>query len=296
MLLLSFLITAGHTCEDNYPNCVTWAAAGECSANPRFMVTECSRSCNSCGSTPCSPYATSVDSSSAADYLETFARAAGLAEYTPRVLSEDPWVIVLDTFLSPSEAESVVRVGGHSFERSTEGNNAAKAVSDSRTSSSSWCNVPKCEQHEIIKQVKARILSVLRMPEQNCEHLQVLRYEVGQFYKVHHDQSIASRSFEGPRIYTFYMYLSDVPAGGGTRFPDLNITVQPRAGRAVLWPSVQSADMFTPDWRTRHESLPVEAGVKYGANFWVHLRDFQGPFRLSCTGVHASHTGAKEEL
>jgi hypothetical protein len=34
------------------------------------------------------------------------------------------------------------------------------------------------------------------------------------------------------------MYLSDVDAGGGTDFPRLGITVMPKKGRALLWPSV----------------------------------------------------------
>ena len=44
------------------------------------------------------------------------------------------------------------------------------------------------------------------------------------------------------RIYTFFMYLSDVDEGGGTRFADLNITVPAVKGTAVVWPSVTSAD------------------------------------------------------
>ena len=30
----------------------------------------------------------------------------------------------------------------------------------------------------------------------------------------------------GPRVFTFFLYLSDVEEGGGTRFPYLNATVQ----------------------------------------------------------------------
>ena len=70
----------------------------------------------------------------------------------------------------------------------------------------------------------------------------------------------------GPRILTFFFYLSDVEAGGGTDFPSLNITVQPKVGRAVLWPSVYDAEPFNKDKRTIHQALPVEAGTKFGAN------------------------------
>lgn len=67
------------------------------------------------------------------------------------------------------------------------------------------------------------------------------------------------------------MYLSDVDAGGGTDFPDLGITVMPKKGRALLWPSVYNAEPMTSDDRTRHQALPVEAGKKFAANGWIHM-------------------------
>jgi len=46
------------------------------------------------------------------------------------------------------------------------------------------------------------------------------------------------------RIFTLFMYLNDVPegGGGGTRFTDLKpepITFMPSRGKAVLWPSAR---------------------------------------------------------
>jgi len=50
---------------------------------------------------------------------------------------------------------------------------------------------------------------------------------------------------QGVRVYTFFVYLSDVEEGGGTKFNDLGITVTPKLGRAVLWPSVKDHDLLT---------------------------------------------------
>mmetsp|Transcript_1080 Transcript_1080/g.3152 ORF Transcript_1080/g.3152 Transcript_1080/m.3152 type:complete len:492 (-) Transcript_1080:1135-2610(-) len=71
------------------------------------------------------------------------------------------------------------------------------------------------------------------------------------------------------------MYLNDVEEGGGTRFPKLNVTVTPKLGRAALWPSVLDSDPNAVDRRTDHEAMPVIRGVKYGANAWIHQRDFK---------------------
>ena len=61
---------------------------------------------------------------------------------------------------------------------------------------------------------------------------------------------------------TFFVYLSDVEAGGGTKFNDLGHVVTPKLGRAVLWPSVLAHDLLTGEKNTHHEALPVERGVR----------------------------------
>jgi prolyl 4-hydroxylase len=60
-----------------------------------------------------------------------------------------------------------------------------------------------------------------------------------------------------------FLYLSEVD-GGGTHFPLLDITVQPKLGSAVLWPSVRDDEPEKKDFRTDHEALEVINGVKYG--------------------------------
>jgi hypothetical protein len=65
-------------------------------------------------------------------------------------------------------------------------------------------------------------------------------------------------------------YLNDVDEGGETNFPKMNITIQPKRGRAVLWPSVFDADPMSNDVRSDHQALPVIKGVKYGVNAWIH--------------------------
>jgi len=92
----------------------------------------------------------------------------------------------------------------------------------------------------------------------------------------------------GPRILTAYLYLNDVEAGGGTRFPKLKtvdgkgLTVMPKKGRLLLWPSVRNDKPSEKDRRTDHEALTVEKGEKYGANGWIHLRDFKSPHEKGC--------------
>ena len=83
-------------------------------------------------------------------------------------------------------------------------------------------------------------------------------------------------------MYTFFLYLSDVEEGGGTKF-DLGFTITPKKGRAVLWPATKNDEPFVSDDRTYHEALPVTKGTKYAANFWLHQYDYVTPHHSGCT-------------
>lgn len=69
-----------------------------------------------------------------------------------------------------------------------------------------------------------KIEEVTRIPRENYESFQILRYELGQKYVVHHDSSADDNELAcGPRILTFFLYMSDVEEGGETNFPTLGI-------------------------------------------------------------------------
>ena len=72
----------------------------------------------------------------------------------------------------------------------------------------------------------------------------MLRYESGQFYKVHHDQNSPRSSAWGPRMFTVFMYVGDGYEGGLTHFPRLNLTIPAGKGRACVWTSVLDSDPY----------------------------------------------------
>ncbi len=73
--------------------------------------------------------------------------------------------------------------------------------------------------------------------------------------------------------------------GGETAFPTLGITVPPKKGKALLWPSVMDSNLEEIDHRTTHEARPVIKGIKYAANAWIHLYDFATSNLWGCTGT-----------
>ena len=115
----------------------------------------------------------------------------------------------------------------------------------------------------------------------------MLKYEEGEYYQTHHDYNEHQLERQsGVRILTVYMYLNDLEEGdgGGTQFTSLGLTVQPKRGRAVIWPSVKNESPHEKDPRTMHQALPVKNGaVKYGSNAWIHQRDFKTAHKNGCT-------------
>jgi hypothetical protein len=88
----------------------------------------------------------------------------------------------------------------------------------------------------------------------------------------HHDYiTFHLERSQGVRILTVFLYLNDVEEGGGTQFSRLGITVQPKRGRVVIWPSVFDHDPSMRDERTHHEALPVLKGIKYGGKFYKRV-------------------------
>ena len=214
---------ANAECKDLVATCVSWAEKGECTANPGYMRPNCPKSCDAC-----------LDAAKKAQLCHrtrereplvrrggvdaTFTRLVSLLspEYGVAVHSRPPhgpWVVTIDDFLAEHEIRALMQKGGHHFERSLAGD----GVSPVRTSKTSWCNVPFCESDPTIRSIKLRVQNATGVPLANSEHVQVLQYDPGDFYRQHHDQNAHPHSPWGPRLFTFFLYLNNVAEGVRTQ-------------------------------------------------------------------------------
>jgi prolyl 4-hydroxylase len=300
-------------CRNQNKECALWAAQGQCHKTSRYMKTQCAPVCFSCENThmetrcPLDPNA--VNAWLPGDLNLMFERITtdpSFEQYTPKVLSRPsfvgkdtnetadyqlgPWVLLFENLVSNEESEYIIQVGHDiGYKKSLTGGTLDKAgkagveETTRRTSANAWCKRELCDTDPLITGVHNRIEGLTYIPNNNSESLQLLRYEEGQFYKTHNDYIPHERGrIQGVRILTFFLYLNDVEEGGGTNFPELNLTVQPKRGRAVIWPSVLDAYPHQADPRTNHQALPVIRGLKYGANAWLHQRDIQTPELIGC--------------
>jgi len=298
----------GNNCMDRHENCQQFAGGDGygCEQNPGWMIVNCARTCNEtseirdyCKLRDPKKRCTyenmgyeKVQALQPGDLKERFtSMVERFPQLKPVVLSEDPWVMQFDEFLTDTECNALFSTTGP-FERSTdtgaknELGESQRILSTGRTSKNAWCRAP-CEKHPDVKSIVAKIVNVTGVPYENYESFQVLQYEKGQFYNTHHDRGHTSATdVTGGRILTFFLYCSDVFEGGETEFPTLKLKVPPRRGRAILWPSVKSNQPTSTDHRTRHGALPVIGNeIKHAANAWIHQHNFVKPNKWGCTGA-----------
>ena len=176
---------------------------------------------------------------------------------------EEPLIVILGNVLSNEECDELIRLSKDKMQRSKIG--ATREVNELRTSSSMFFQE---SENEIITRVEKRISSIMNIPIEHGEGIQILKYTPGQEYKAHYDFfSSTSKAANNNRISTLVMYLNDVEQGGETFFPKLNFSVTPQKGMAVYFEYFYN-DKNVNDL-TLHGGAPVITGEKWVATQWM---------------------------
>ncbi|MFJ5770301.1 2OG-Fe(II) oxygenase [Psychrobacillus sp. NPDC093180] len=176
---------------------------------------------------------------------------------------EEPLILMLGNVLSDEECDELIRLSRDKMKRSKIG--ATREVNELRTSSSMFIEE---SENEIVARVEKRISTIMNIPIEHGEGLQILRYTPGQEYKAHYDFfSSTSKIANNNRISTLVMYLNDVEEGGETTFPKLNFSVSPKKGMAVYFEYFYNDQ--TLNELTLHAGTPVITGEKWVATQWM---------------------------
>merc|ERR1719401_3312019 len=257
-------------CRNRHEDCSRWALGDGCDENPLYMKMECAPACQSCD------YILKMKEECALDpegedalvaggmdaLFERMVRVAAASDWQPTVLSrprkerpspdmaaapalscdedkanpcdvrDGPWILTLDDFVSEEEVAVIMKIAdGIGYERSLAGDEVLEA----RTSSQAWC-MDGCMDDPVVA-------ALTGIPEEHYENLQLLRYEPGQYYQPHTDwiDNHVDQS-HGPRLLTVFVYFNEVTRGGATRFPSEGLSVRPRRGRVLIWPSARDDD------------------------------------------------------
>jgi len=135
-----------------------------------------------------------------------------------------------------------------------------------------WYNIPE----EMAKNLEQAVAACFRehiAPKYNCqfksyEPVQFLGYPVGGHYKGHNDGEIfndKTRQWEKTmeRDVSFLFYLNDQYGGGELEFYDLGLTIKPKKGMMIAFPSYKDF---------AHKVHPVTWGHRYSLVCWVETQ------------------------
>ncbi|GLQ98375.1 2OG-Fe(II) oxygenase [Dyella mobilis] len=191
---------------------------------------------------------------------------------------ESPALRVLNNLLSAEECEALIREAQPRLQRAKTVDGTGKQQIDARrTSEGMFFTIG---ESPLVKRIEQRIATLLSLPIDHGEGLQVLHYLPGQQYEPHYDwfdpeqpgfAAITAKG--GQRIASLVMYLNTPEAGGGTAFPEIGLTVTALRGSAVYFA------YDTGDAASLHAGLPVLKGEKWIATKWLRERPFQAPSR-----------------
>ncbi|MDM5314152.1 2OG-Fe(II) oxygenase [Peribacillus frigoritolerans] len=180
---------------------------------------------------------------------------------------EEPLILVLENVLSDEECDGLIELSKDKMNRSKIG--VTHEVNEIRTSSSMFFQE---NEYDILTKIEKRISTIMNIPVEHGEGIQILKYTPGQEYKAHFDFfTSSSTAAKNNRISTIILYLNDVEHGGETFFPKLNFSVIPRKGMAVYF------EYFYNDKNlnelTLHGGAPVITGEKWVATQWMRRQN-----------------------
>ena len=191
-----------------------------------------------------------------------------------RVLNKSPPVFAVDNFLTPFECEFLMHHAQDAFQPAPVVGKGSGEISPSRTSST--CYLAREDLPDLLRKVTL----LTGKPAEHCELPQVGRYLPSQQYMQHFDafdlsteDGLRFAANGGQRTVTVLIYLNNVSRGGATRFPALNLEVQPRQGMALVFFPATIDGLL--DKMALHAALPA-VDTKFVSQVWIRQSNYNG--------------------
>jgi prolyl 4-hydroxylase len=196
---------------------------------------------------------------------------------TPLALSEDPPIHTAPGLLSAELCDALIArarplLGPAPIYNELKGGNT---VQDARRNSAAQFGATEVDL--VTEAVRNRVCALAGLPAVNAEGLQVLHYNVGEYFAPHTDfwdPGFAGHTSMlkeyGQRVVTVLVYLNDELEGGETEFLWLGKRHRGKKGDALMFRNVDAEG--NPDRRTIHAGRPPTQGEKWLASIWIHDR------------------------
>lgn len=195
-----------------------------------------------------------------------------------RTLHAMPSIYRVPNFCTPEEAAHIASLAVQNLEPATVFDPATGALVAHPIRNSDNAIIGPTQETLVVQAINRRIAAVTGTKVDQGEPLTILRYGPGQQYKAHLD-TLANTTNQ--RVKTVILYLNDGYIGGKTTFPLLSVTVDIKAGDALVFDNVDAAGQ--PERLSRHAGLPVERGTKWLATRWIRQHPID-PWKMGAQG------------
>ena len=152
------------------------------------------------------------------------------------------------------------------------GGDKAGYTSNVRTNMSTF--LPFGDVDIIARHIEEKIMAAIKAPLPSSEPMSVLWYSNGESYEPHFDffspnLEVSQKHLAegGQRLVSAITYLAEPDQGGSTNFPELDITIDVKAGDTLWFRNCD--DQGQPDRRTLHSGDPVSAVEKWVVTKWI---------------------------
>jgi prolyl 4-hydroxylase len=210
-------------------------------------------------------------------------------------LAADPIVWVIDDFLSSDERSEIVEIARPRLEAAKVTSTKVNTTSAARTGSVAWV---RYADSPTVTDVVNRVSELVDIPVHHSESMQVVHYAETQEYRPHFDgwdlsteKGRLRTENGGQRVLTALMYLNEPDGGGGTSFPKLELEVEAKPGRLVIFHNIAD-DETNLHPHSLHGGMPVGEGEKWACNLWFRARPYRtGESRTARAVAPSSRTG-----
>jgi prolyl 4-hydroxylase len=191
-------------------------------------------------------------------------------------LARDRRLFLVEAFLSAAQCERILEELEFAFwrpstvavrRRSGDLTIVRHATRKSESAGETWFTSPL---RRMIRAIDLRVQEFVPRLPASREEWQATRYFKNGRFEYHLDCGHWAREPAGDRTHTAMIYLDTPRRGGNTRFRVLDVEVEPRPGRLVVWRNLTGEN--EPDPAMLHCSAPIEAGRKTVLVTWVRQR------------------------
>ena len=188
------------------------------------------------------------------------------------IINDSPKVYTIDNYLSDEECEHFINISRNHIKQALVSGDKEGFVSNGRSGKNHWL---QHNRDNITKKIGEKIAEQVGIPLENAEAYQVIYYDKSEEYRQHYDgwlfdgseKSRRNMKYGGQRIKTALVYLNDVDEGGGTKFTKLNLEVNAKKGKLLVFENVYSGTNKRHEL-SEHAGMPVIQGKKWAFNLW----------------------------